>query len=505
MGFYCSRTKERRKEPPDIQAYVFWGAVLFLVILAVLLRVPGIGDYGVRIDEAYQFETAVGYLETGQFKRWDFVKQKVTESYHRAWPYTWLSAQVMKWTGRRLVAGRYLSLVWGLLLLPVALGICWSLKLNRLFTVLSLYLVTISTFCITISRWFRLYSMFVTCISLGVFGLIMLFREEEGRKSWFILLTLLGFSGSLLTHPMFTVVVIGSVVLWAILEYGFLQSGQWKNIPVWGYTALLIVSMVMGVVAYTYLDRLMFEVGSPLDPYPFYIVYYVQENLGYGIGGLVIGLTLYWLYKRRPGRLVLFIMFVPLLTFVFFTSRFPQVRYLAFLLPVVIPAFMKSAHETVRHMKSSARTAFTIVLVLVILVVPARSAQSRLNYIWKGNMGYVAFPRTHDPRYKLAIEWLTSRIDSDDQVIMCHSFSRTLAEYSERNFKLIPVDPNERIDRKKLLKIQDQREHTWLMFARELPNCFYSRTHRYIRAHYRNVKDVPREFHVRLMKLQQND
>lgn len=476
----------------------FLVALALLVLAALLIRIPNLGGFGVRLDEMFQYEAAVGFLETGRFVRWDALEGMPGQAYPRAWIHTWLVAQAMRWLGPSLWAGRVVSLAVGLLLFLPVWQLCRLLDLGRAEILLVLFLLTVSPFCITTSRWLRFYGLFMVAFMLMNNGLLGTLKGSRNNLFHGGQLALGGVL-SLLVHPVLSAVILPAFGVFLLLEVGCNRDGDGAGLPrpalLAGGLTVLVLLVVTGV-AYRHVLFEEFQFTGTL--YPIYAVYLTQENLGYVTGGLFVGAALVFFDRSAAERFLLCLLVVPTLLMVFLSGRFPQMRYLGFLIPIALPVLVASGGRLAGALGKERSILLTAAVLLVLVLVPTRSLGQHLRYIWRGNPGFVAFPGMHSPRYDQTLRWLEPGLTDEDKVAVCHSFSPLIARWRRRGIDLHGSPANRKITRGMLRTFERKANRVWILHAANLPHCLSRGAHEAIQHRYRRLKGMPDDLHVRV-------
>lgn len=157
-------------------------AVILLILIGIFLRFYALGDFDFVTDEYFHFSTGVGYMKTGEFVRWNFLADSPGEEYKRAWPFTWQVAQSFKIYGVSLFSGRLISFFWGILFLPLVYPITKRITDSRKVAILTLLLISTSPYLIFLSRWMRMYQMFVVLFFVMVYFFYIGFEYQHTEK-----------------------------------------------------------------------------------------------------------------------------------------------------------------------------------------------------------------------------------------------------------------------------------------------------------------------------------
>ncbi len=483
---------------PEISRTTFILLLTGIIALAGINRYVNLGTYGFRLDEIYQYETAVGYLKTGQFVRWDFLKNIPGEKYLRSWPHTYLIAQSMKIFGKNLFAGRIVSLLFGLLIFVPLYFLSKQLNFHRLNIVFLFLWVCISPFCITISRWLRLYAPFTTLFLGFVVGFIYCLSVHcELQKSTIFYLTIICGVSSYYLHPLLFLLTLPAFIIAIIVKN--LDTKQIINLSNNLIIKSIILFLVSGTLIYLSLDQLQTESGVFTTFYPIYLVYIVQENLGYALGGIALGVAIVLHTKNMKEKFLLFLIFIPLILLIFLTRRFPQVRYVGFILPVIALVILKSGRRLFRKISMNFSTLGLLIFLLTFVFIPLHSYFKTQEYIQAGNIGAATFPGFQPPNYRKTFKKLNKKVRSQNHLIVtCCNLSPLLAKFPNINF--YSLGPNQKLKLQKLRKFEEKNKRNWVVIPAQGPHCLKQKTLKHVRNHYISRQKYNENFQVKVFK-----
>ncbi len=161
--------------------------LIFFIGLLLTMFIYGhdLGKQDLWSDEYQVVATAKGYTETGEFKKWDFIENEISETpYSRAYPHTWLIAQSYKVFGISEWSSRIVSVVFGVIfyVLFFWLLLTWfgSLEVAGLVA-----LVVISEFYFI--HLFRMTRMYSILIPLTFTTFYLFFRALTGTNKYKII------------------------------------------------------------------------------------------------------------------------------------------------------------------------------------------------------------------------------------------------------------------------------------------------------------------------------
>jgi hypothetical protein len=150
--------------------------VIILTLIGLGLRAHNLGLQDIRGDENQVVSAAAGYYHTGDYFQWDWIKDEpaCTDKaqgcyYNRAWPHTWMIAQVYKIAGISEASSRIPSVIFGTLLILISYPIALFFTKSRLAALITTFLVTIAPSYISLSRYIRMYAILLPIFLLLVY------------------------------------------------------------------------------------------------------------------------------------------------------------------------------------------------------------------------------------------------------------------------------------------------------------------------------------------------
>lgn len=151
-----------------------------------------------------------------------------------------------------------------------------------------------------------------------------------------------------------------------------------------------------------------------------YLLYFLQDHYGFGIGTVFLGSCLVGPFWRESFERYLIVMIlVPLLLFVTVTNRTPHVRYVVHLILLSVPLFIKMFQRLERILVRESRL---LVLFLVFLVgaLLIHDFPARARYIYDGNYGYVHIPGVRTPKYRNGMKFVREHSRTTDRIAVLH-------------------------------------------------------------------------------------
>lgn len=311
-----------------------------LIIIGSYLRFDNLGKINYQNDEFFHVTTAKGYLETGTYVMWDFLENKPTGDYVRAFPYTWLVAQSFNFFGVNEFTGRLPSLVFGILSLPLIYYIAYKITGNKLIALLSLLLIAFDNSFIWSSRICRMYSMF---IFLAVLSSYLLYRGLNGKNDKFNYYYLLPGSAlfifSYLIHEATLAFGLGFIVYFL---FNFKEK-RYKILSIISLSALLLffgINFFIKPLTTNAFFVIRLHPNFSYFSYPFN-----QLRLGAITGWLIMFLGLLIGEKKERIKIFYLCQFIPiLLFFIFIGERYEAKKYILFIIPFILIIFIESLY-----------------------------------------------------------------------------------------------------------------------------------------------------------------
>ena len=142
------------------EPFLYKLALIGLCLLGGVIYFYDLAYYDWLPDEPNHIRTAKGYLETGKYMGWDFWQNEVkTNYYNRAWPYTWIIAQMIKFFGISELYMRAASAICGLLFILVVYGVSNFFLQNRFAAIVVTFVCIMHPYFIVYFRRVRMYAL----------------------------------------------------------------------------------------------------------------------------------------------------------------------------------------------------------------------------------------------------------------------------------------------------------------------------------------------------------
>lgn len=322
-------------------------------------------DLSFHNDEHQMVESAVGFLETGHFLRWNWgVDDLPLLEYKGVWPHVLMLAGVFRYFGVSVVSARALSAIFGIAFLVFFFLILTKIFHNEKYSLVCCLLYLFHPGMIEIYRTVRMYASGEVVTLLFFWSVYKAlttknhFKTENGFVKWiqkycdyswyWCLATLICM---FFLYFLVGGVLISCIGLAAFIFYRFFIEKESRDLL--AITVLLVVGGSLGIILLCYYTGLFPE----LINWPIFRSIILHTGLADGnqilylwnlldvpfgfIGGAFLVLLGYWvcIQKRKESPAYMFVMLVQLVSllfFVFFTKRYYQFRYAAFLVQLTI-------------------------------------------------------------------------------------------------------------------------------------------------------------------------
>lgn len=419
----CATVSPKKVPSPDLGSTVTVLSVLGIVLLAAGVRIPNLGEFGLRIDEPKHLKTALGYLRTGEYVKWDFVRKEPGDAYSRAFLHTKSIALSFRIFGENLGTARLVSFLWGLLLFVPLWGLATILQLRNYERILLFFWVALSPYFMSLSRWMRFYSAFTTLLLAALVCLYWFLHDGRTRKAYWY-----GGLGMVCLILALHLQLVGFLCLVGIGGYlaasHFLEGEtgvSMTRLLVAGVATVGLVFFVMSEPGrwFFYLSdsgSTWGELAGTLTFRPLYATYLFGEPYGYLIGGLILAVLFVYREGHSREQYFYWLVAVPLLGFVLGARRFPQVRFVGHLYPISFALLLLGTRRICSVLSQGRQLVYCLLFGFLTVIVPLYSLPVDLNRVWAGEMGYVGFPGTDSPRYSNWIRDFPPLVNQGDVV-----------------------------------------------------------------------------------------
>jgi hypothetical protein len=476
--------------------------VAVTILLSALIRIYNLQASKFLVDEFWHFNSAVGYVKTGEFRFWDFISAETGELYTRSWIFTWMVAQSMSFFGLELTQARLVPLIWGLMIFLPFYGIASSLNCTRLETVIAMVLLGISPYFITISRWVRHYSFF-TFLYLLALWLVWVIYERRSRNILWVPVGLLVLLFCFHVHYLPTLVLV--VCLGMLLGLKQIKKKLVVNGRSFNYRDIIIfvlIGVALGALFIQLTPSNWSELGDPRLHNFFYPLFLTHETFGFVLGGSLVGLVGVYSWKEGgPARYYMAMVLLPLAAVLLLDRSIPRIRYIGHLLPVWFILTVRQTNRFFREIPSFSRFVSAGIIIFVLIGVPVRHFSMSLQRVWQGHNGFVSFIQAKTPAYRDSVQWIRNKAKSGDQLLLLdypHYVTRSITESFETTHHQSFQEETIAVER--ILRLENRSGRLWVLVSEEYRDPYSRGVKRYLRRKFEQVQ-FPRYFMSVALKL----
>jgi 4-amino-4-deoxy-L-arabinose transferase-like glycosyltransferase len=336
---------------------------ILIILLGTFLRMYRLGSFDFREDEFQVVGAAAGYLNTGEYYSWDWLKnapgclEKNSDCmYTRAWPHTWLIAQSYKIFGISEWSSRLPSVFWGVLMIVISYFAANLFLKNESLSLLMAFIVSVNPFYLSFSRYTRMYALlhplflllFVFIFKLisennrfFIFGkkINSLIKEHFNFNYLYLIPVIFLLSLNYLIH-INSLVILPIILLYVILAFVFIDRRRYFGLSLIG---LFFSSIILILYRFTHLlpnfsmhlsffGRRNYEYLNYVTNFPFPV------NIAKIL--LVLGIFIYFLIKNSKLREKILYLYTTLcfslFFFIFIANRYSGAGYISHIMPAAV-------------------------------------------------------------------------------------------------------------------------------------------------------------------------
>jgi len=490
-------------------------AIITLILISIFLRFHALGDFDFRTDEYAHFSSAIGYLKTGEFVRWNFLVDSPGEEYTRAWPFTWQIAQSFKIFGVSIFSGRLVSFLWGTLFLPLVYLVTKRITDSKKVALLTLFLIALDPYFIFLSRWMRMYQMFIVLFFLMIYFFYIGFEYRHKEKirgnrlvKWFyrndtnplyLSISMIIFFISFNVHMLSLLFLLG-VAFYVVLMFSqkFLKS---KRLEFDKYLATAVLS----VIAFIFLLSFCSYFGQNMSfciilgktafnystVYLVLIIHYLFGSFPLLTGAFfVLGIIL---SLSKGSRILLYYSSFILSSFlylVFFSHRRPDPRYLSEIMPFMYMfaslAFIVVMESFSSKMDAKRRKPLWVVFAIFMIFNCSITSLEYKNLDLMG--GYVKSMYSGD--FEIVLEYLGETYEEGEIVLDIDPKDYYLRDYRDKNINIVHLDSYWDDMHRDVLDYHKRYKSGWLIFQRGKSWHFNEETLIYIQENFDYVEEL---------------
>ncbi|MBU0732201.1 phospholipid carrier-dependent glycosyltransferase [Patescibacteria group bacterium] len=348
-------------------------ALVFLIIFnaGLWLRYANLGSIDFQNDEYFHLDAATGYLKTGEFVTWDFMAEEPITEYTRAFPYTWLVASSFTVLGTNEFAGRIMSVIFGIMLLPLVYYLSYRLSKNHIVALASMALIAFDQIFIWSSRLSRMYSMFVFFFVLACWLIFLGLEKNKTKFNWYYLVPgalVLGFA--YLVHESALLFGLSLLFYFGANAIHLLIQKKFKWNRYFTFTAIFLGAIIIGLLFQFLIAPIVIPDYITIRDEPAweYLGFpFNQIRIAY-LGWIVLALGLLAAWKWNKLRVYYYSMFIPVLIFfTFFAGRYSAKKYIIFIIPFVLILYSDSLYNISKKLFKK-KYAINLVFIILFLV-----------------------------------------------------------------------------------------------------------------------------------------
>jgi hypothetical protein len=500
-----------------------WLIILgIILIISAVLRFYNLGEKSFSADEFLGVNTSYGYMQTGEWRRWDFNLEKPFEdneyfktffdfdfwndgpdTYTRAWVYNWQVAQTLKFLpDSEEWSYRVVSVGWGVLLVWLVYLIGFKFTNNKTVGLISAILMAFSIDGIIFSRMMRMYAMF-TPLFLIFSYVAFNFFESKIKSKWnlvnklnnktklnflfFIPLVLLGFLSMHIHLLTANFIFVGLVYfIWMTI----LQLGAKKDFSnhYWRYASLGIL-----IVLALFLNENTLTGSLRWQNHFSYLNKSFFDYSNWILAGALMIIGSYYLIKskRSEGVFVTASYLTILILAMFFWDRNVGAQYLFFIKPfqIFLIAFgiWKVASFFRDNLKIYNEKIYYILIALLLVMV------INFSYFFQVENVYNQTSQSENPNYKKVFGYVLAHRNSED-VLVTRAFRNFYWQGSKMQVFSMggerAQEGEKKITLEKLNEIIKNNPSGWIVYSDNDENFISKDAQKYIEKHLTKINNL---------------
>lgn len=419
---------------------------LGIILLAAFLRFYKLGEKSFVADEFLGVNTSYGYLQTGEWKRWDFNLEKPyldkpyfktifdldlwgggENTYTRAWIYNWQVAESLKaFPDDAEWSYRFVGAVWGVLSVIIIYWITFKLTSNKIMSLIAAVLMAVSVDNIEFSRKVRMYIMFMPIFlifSYYIFELIESkkkssldfineFRDKTGINLVFVVPALI--FGILSIHLHLLAANIVFILFVYFLVAGIIDYKKENNFTNKYFVYLLL--LILGCWMMSFVSGAFFSGLGIKDNFSYFSKSFSDySNAILTIGLMIFGAKYLIQEKQKVGIFILSSYLAIFLSAMFLWDRNIGSQYIffskSFQVILIASGIWFVANFLKENLKKYSNKAYLFFIVAALLIVP------NLAYFFNEENAYTQTSRSSNPNYNKVFGYFIKEKGNDDVLI----------------------------------------------------------------------------------------
>ncbi|MCD4792914.1 MAG: hypothetical protein K8R54_06765 [Bacteroidales bacterium] len=381
--------------------------VLFVIIgISISTLFYRLNYFDLYSDEAQVTEGAAGYYYTGEFKQWDFVKDKLKNDnvYKRGFPHLFLTAQSYKIFGVTPWAGRFVSAFFGLILIIFGYFISYYFTRNKIASLLIILSFTFYFEYLLLLRWTRMYAVLIPSYLILFYTGFKFLTEKSKLKiiqNNTLLKQYLNFNYLMLIPFIFLLIfcyylhlnslfILPTLFFFSILAFLVFKEKKYLSIIFLG-TVIFIIALLLPQFS-RFITRFSFFEKENSDIYSQFLFGF-PYNVNVNIIILIIGAAALFLSKNKAlQKNMLFLYISAVFSFIFFAYIIKYTvsfRYISFITPAVIILILGTLFLIISTLYNKI---IQSVLIISVIISVAIHFNSRFDDLYVNNFASPAKP-----------------------------------------------------------------------------------------------------------------
>ena len=499
----------------------FSGKKIFIILAVIILlgtffRFYKLGEVSFSADEFLGVNVAYGYLQTGEWKRWDFNLGKLADdkpyfktvfdfdiwnggekSYTRAWVYNWQITQALKFLpADKESTFRAVSALWGVITILIIYLISKAFTGSKIIGLISAFLFAVSIDGITFDRKVRMYAMFLPVFLLFSYFVYQFFESRKyfGSELAEKIKLKTGFNiiyaipaivlGILSMHLHLLAISIIPAIITYFLALALIKFKN-KKILLNRYAVYILVIFVSSATLFIFYPNILALLKSLLTPDDHFS--YIGKVLNdYASAALAIiimlsGMVYLWKKKRKESVFISSLFFTTLLMAVFFWNRSAGGQYIFFIKPFQIILLASGIYFTAefigKNFRQYGKKVRWVSLLILLLLLPNYA------YFFQENNAYCQNSNSEHPNYKKAFgHFLKNKREGD--ALITRGFRNYYFAGANVNLITFGGERSAKEDRKlteeRLKKIRRENPCGWLIWSKSDENFISKDAREYI-------------------------
>ena len=387
---------------------IFKIILIFLIFSGAFLRLYGLGDQSLWIDESYSVTAAIGMME-------HLVPAMPSgELYTSSILNTSSIALSMTLFGINEFAARLPSVLFGVL--TIIITYFFSKKLfGKEVAVITSFLITFSIVEIAWSRQARMYQQlqFFYILSLFIF-----YKYANTREIKLGLLTILSIVCAILTHPLGLSLLLIIPAYLALINIKYIRLNFKKEFfkkRVFGIIFLVFSSIALSEFFFNAVTHVLTVQTNYSENYLWYLKTFFPIIFYLSIAGIIIGFREKWKETLLP-----FLAIIIPFYFIFFHEKLLGYRYLFLSFPFIFLFFSRTVKYISEIISGLITKNFNKILriSIILILLAVISLGSSLNFIPKNE--YYLEPMAPQPKFDSVYYYLLDNIEEGDVLIVSY-------------------------------------------------------------------------------------